>query len=119
MLRPLATLVPEGNVSLTWVQWWLADAYEQLGQPDSAAWCLERIEPVAYTPRDGAERPYLRWRLALLDAKLGRLTDAERHLAAAERALDEPNPAVRRRLDDARAALGAQRAMSRSEGAVR
>jgi len=96
-------------VSLAWVHWWLADAFERMAQPDSAAWYLERLER---TSSAGPFAPYVHRRLALLDAKLGRVADAERNLGVAERLWDQPDPSVRRMLDEARTAVRAARAMS-------
>jgi tRNA A-37 threonylcarbamoyl transferase component Bud32/tetratricopeptide (TPR) repeat protein len=100
------------SVALTWAHWWLADAFEQTGRPDSAAWYLERLEHPLTGPDDGAYSGFVHRRLALLDVKLGRIADAERNLAAAEQAWDQPDPAVRRMLDEARSAVRAARALS-------
>lgn len=83
----------------------MADAYEQLSLPDSAAFYLERVESVSYMAQDSAYRAYVHHRLALLYAQLGRIADAERHLLAAERTWDRPDPAVKRMLEEARAAV--------------
>ena len=112
LLRPFDGPHGRRSVSITWSQWWLADAFEQMGRPDSAAWYLERLERSMGSPDDGTEAPYVHRRLALLDVKLGRVADAERNLAAAEQAWDQPDPAVRRMLDEARTAVRAARAMS-------
>jgi serine/threonine-protein kinase len=100
------------SVSLTWAHWWLADAFEQMGRPDSAAWYLERLEHQVTWSDDGVYRGFVHRRLALLDVKLGRIPDAERNLAAAEQAWDQPDPAVRRMLDEARTVVRAARALS-------
>lgn len=113
LLRPFATPLIRQTVSLTWAHWWLADAFEQLGRPDSAATYLERLEPVAFTFHDSGERSYVHRRLALLYAKLGRMADADRHLAATEKIWDRPDPEVRRMLDEARAAVASARGMAR------
>ncbi len=113
LLRPFAFSSPVLGASLTWARWWMADAYEQMGRADSAAWWLERGGPGAGFGWDPCERPYVDRRLALLDARLGRVPEAERHLAAAEQAWDRPDPDVRRMLDEARAAVRAGRAMTR------
>jgi serine/threonine-protein kinase len=115
LLRPFAAGFMEQGASLTWAHWWLADASEQMGRPDSAAFYLERSRSVAFMPDDGAERPYVHRRLALLYARLGKLPDAERHLAAAERAWDRPDAAVRRMLEEARAAVRAARGLAQPE----
>ena len=110
--RPVCAIRRQ-SVSLTWAHWWLADAYEQMGQPDSAALVSRAARASPDFPDDGAEvAGFVHRRLALLDLKLGRIADAERNLAAAERAWDQPDPAVRRMLDEARTAVRAARAMS-------
>jgi hypothetical protein len=54
-------------------------------------------------------------RLALLYARMGRIPDAERHLAAVETAWDRPDPEVRRMLEETRAAVANARGMARPE----
>ena len=113
LLRPVRASFPDMPPSLAWIAWWQADAFEQLGQPDSAALILESVPSVPFNFLAAVDGPYLHRRLALLYAKLGRVADAERHLAAAERAWDRPDPAVRRMLDEARAAVRAARGLAR------
>jgi tetratricopeptide (TPR) repeat protein len=115
LLRPLATTADGQGVSLSWVHWWLADAFEHMARPDSAAFYLERPLAVAYGGNDGADKPFLQWRLVMLYARIGRASDAERHLAALEQAWDRPDPEIRRRLDKARAAVRAARGMNPAE----
>ena len=98
------------SVSRVWVRWTLAEAFEQAGHPDSAAVYLERILSDDWSTQPvGWESPYVHRRLALLDARMGRIQDAERHLATVVRAWDRPAPAIRRQLDDARAAVSTAR----------
>jgi len=113
LLRPFATPTTVDGVSLVWARWWLADAFEQTGRPDSAAWWLEHVQ--TGVDEGAAARAYVERRLALLDAKQGRIADAERHLAVAEKTWDQPDPAVRRMLDEARTAVRTARAMSGPE----
>ena len=87
------------------MRWFLADAFEQLDRPDSAAAYLERIWDQPFRPPTGPDKPWAHRRLALLYARLGRIPDAERHLAAAEKALGRPDPAVRKMLEEARVAV--------------
>jgi hypothetical protein len=96
------------------VRWTLADAFERTGQPDSAAANLERDLAMPYIEPQWA--PAIRYRLVLLYARMGRVPEAERHLAALEHAWDRPDPEVRRMLDEARAALASARGMARPEG---
>ena len=117
LLRPFDRIrYQRQGVSLIWAHWWLADAFEQMGQPDSAAWYLERLERTPSTGGAGHYGAYVHRRLALLDAKLGRVADAERNLAVTERLWDQPDPAIRRMLDEARTAVRAARAMSPAPG---
>ena len=99
------------GVGLAWVRWALADAFERTGRPDSAAAHLERSLMVPMVETDCW--PVLHRRLALLYARMGRVADAERHLAALEKAWDRPDPEVRRMLDDARSAVRSARGMAR------
>ena len=103
---------PNG-VGLAWVRWTLADAFERTGQPDSAAAHLERSLRIPV--REVDSWPVVHHRLAMLYSRLGRLTDAERHLAALEKAWDRPDPDVRRMLDEARTAVRSARGMTRPE----
>jgi tetratricopeptide (TPR) repeat protein len=117
LLRPFAVErvdpgFPGVGVGLAWVRWSLADAFERLDQPDSAAAYLERVMSV---PVDTEVWPFVRLRLALLYARMGRIPDAERLLAAAEQAWDRPDAAARRMLEQARAAVRAARAMAQPE----
>ncbi len=91
-------------------RWTLADAFEQAGRADSAAAYLEVLAGPTISIW---EQPYVSQRLALLYSRTGRVADAERHLAAVERAWDRADPAVRRMLEDARAAVLAARARAK------
>jgi tetratricopeptide (TPR) repeat protein len=119
LLRPLAVArvdpgFPGVGVGLTWIRWSLADAFERLAKPDSAAAYLERVMSV---PTDTEVWPFVHLRLTLLYARMGRVAEAERHLAAVESTWDRPEPAVRRMLNDARAAVTSARGMARPEAA--
>jgi len=112
LLRPIAVQrVDVGawatlSVSRVWVRWALANAFEQMGQPDSAAFYLERILlPEWSTVNAYWEVPYVEQRLALLYVRMGRIADAERHLAAAEQSWDRPDPAIRHLIAEARTAI--------------
>jgi hypothetical protein len=93
----------------------LADAFERTGHPDSAAACLENALIAPSGMSDAIQRPFMRHRLIGLYAGMGRVPDAERHLAALERDWDRPDPEVRRLIDDARAAVRSARGMARPE----
>ena len=117
ILQPLSALrVDHGKLEcgLTWVRWTIADAFERAGQPDSAAVHLERIFSPAWA--ETALWPSVHNRLALLYARMGRVPDAERHLAALEKAWDRPDPEVLRMLNATRDAVVAARATSHTEG---
>ena len=114
LLRPIAVQrvelgMPTIGVGLAWVRWYLADAFERLDLPDSAAAYLERTWDPPFLISTGPEKPWVHRRLALLYARMGRAPDAERHLAAAEQALDRPDPAVRKMLEQARLAVASAR----------
>jgi len=95
----------------------LADAFETLGAPDSAAAYLERMttDPAAWGQWIGIARPLAQRRPVLLYARMGRLADAERHLTVLERWWDRPDELARRMLDEARAAVRNARGMARPE----
>jgi tetratricopeptide (TPR) repeat protein len=95
----------------------LADAFVKLGRPDSAAVYLERTTTdVAFLMSwTGISVPLAHQRLVLLYTRMGRLADAERHLAILERWWDKPDDIARRMLEDARAAVASARSMARPE----
>ncbi len=94
----------------------MAQAYERLGQPDSAAAFYLRLL--------GPEQPAMGWtalvhsfahqRLVMLYSHMGRLAEAERHMAILERDFTRPDPDVRHLLDEARAAVGYSQGTARS-----
>jgi tetratricopeptide (TPR) repeat protein/tRNA A-37 threonylcarbamoyl transferase component Bud32 len=96
----------------------LADAFEKLGQRDSAATYLERMttDRPAWRYWGGIAQSLAHRRLILLYARTGRLADAERHLAILERWWDRPDDIARRMLDEARSAFRAARGMAGAEG---
>jgi hypothetical protein len=57
--------------------------------------------------------PVVHHRLAMLYARMGRVAEAEKHLAALEKAWDRPDPEVRRILDEARTAVRTASGMAR------
>jgi len=97
------------DIGIFWARWVLADAFERSGRADSAAFYLERsftAEDIRFLPAFAAGvQPYAHQRLALLYARLGRAAEAERHLEAAEKAWDRPDPEVRLMLEEARGAV--------------
>jgi hypothetical protein len=98
-------------------RWLAAQAYERLDQPDSAvAMYLRMLGPdVPIYSLIGLVHPFVHQRLVLLYARMGRLEDAERHLAILERDVTRPDPDVRRLLDEARDAVRITRSMARAE----
>jgi hypothetical protein len=108
------------TVGLSATRWTLAEAYERLGQPDSAAVWMERVasdyarldEGIHYR---GVVLPAAHQRLILLYARMERLADAERHLAILEHWWDRPDDVARRMLGEARAAVANARGMARPE----
>jgi hypothetical protein len=120
LLRPIAARRKESEVSdypvgLSWVRWSLADAFERLAERDSAVVALERVMS---NPCQNENWAFTHRRLVLLYVAMGRVADAERHLAALEKTWDRPDPAVRRLLDEARAAVRAARGMRTPERRV-
>ncbi len=92
----------------------LADAFEEQGALDSAAVWLERVanDPATWAWA-GIARPFAHLRLALLQARMGRFADAERHLAVLEHWWDRPDDIARRMLAEARAAVASARGTAR------
>ncbi len=97
----------------------LADALEHLGRPDSAATYLERTttDPAFLVAWNGISVPLAHHRLVVLYARMGRLADAERHLAILERWWDRPDDIAQRLLAEARSAVMSARGMVRPERA--
>jgi hypothetical protein len=92
-------------------RWLVAQAYERLGQPDSAVAFYDRLlAPGALS----LTHSFARLRLVMLYARMGRAEAAERHFAVLERDCTNPDPDVRRLLDEARAAVRSARGMTKS-----
>jgi tetratricopeptide (TPR) repeat protein len=90
-------------------RWLVAQAYEKLGQPDSAAaFYLRMLEPAGST-----FDPFTRLRLVALLARTGRIEKATHELAILERDLTRPDPDVGRKLDEARSAVRAASGVAR------
>jgi hypothetical protein len=102
-------------------RWILADAWEHLSRPDSAAAVLEltlsqdRI-PWQYRLPMRMVSPFAHRRLVLLYCQMGRLEDAHRHWTALEEMMTKPDPILRASVDDARDALAATDGISRRVG---
>jgi len=97
----------------------LADAFEKLGAPDSAATYLDRMttDPTQWVNCSGITKPLVYLRLTLLYARMGRLDEAERHLAVLERWWDRPDDIAQDMLDEARNAVRSARGLARPERA--
>jgi hypothetical protein len=115
ILRPIASQPIEiGEVNnpagMSTVRWLLADAFEKLGQPDSAAVTLERVvsDPApALQERQlrGIALPFARRRLVMLYSRMGRIEDARRHWQIFSETVRTPDPEIRPLIEEARAAL--------------
>jgi hypothetical protein len=80
----------------------VAQAYEQLGRPDSAAAFYERLlAPESSRMLDS----FARARLVVLYARMARWAEAGKHLAILERDFTRPDGDVRHLLDEARTAV--------------
>jgi tetratricopeptide (TPR) repeat protein len=102
------------------VRWLVAEAYERLGQPDSAAAYFERA--IAPPPSGGVDFAHSRMassfghrRLALLYARLGRWQEARRHLEIFSETFARPDPEMAPLIQDARAVLAGAGGMAKSE----
>ncbi|HET9327885.1 MAG TPA: protein kinase [Candidatus Eisenbacteria bacterium] len=101
------------------IRWLLADAFEQLGRPDSAAACLERItsDPAPFLHDyylRGVIIPLAHRRLVLLYARMGRIDDARRHWQLFSETVRTPDPEVESLIAEARDALRNAEAATRS-----
>ena len=100
-------------------RWLVAEAYEGLGQPDSAAAYFElAISPLG---DPGALRDariaysFAHRRLVLLCARMGRLEEARRHWEIFSSTFTRPDPEMRPLIEEARAALASAEAMARGQ----
>jgi Tfp pilus assembly protein PilF len=103
------------SVLRTRSRWLVADAYDRLGRPDSAAAYLQLIlEPPAtetmHIFQRGLWEPFVRCRLVNSYASLGRVADARREWDAVVTTCTHPDPELRAKLDEARSALQAAQA---------
>jgi tetratricopeptide (TPR) repeat protein/predicted Ser/Thr protein kinase len=115
ILRPVASRRVEiGELNypagMPAIQWLLADAFEQLGQADSAAVTLETVtsDPVCRHWTEyarGTLIPLAHRRLVLLYAGMGRIQDAQRHWRIFTEMFRTPDPEIRPLIEEARAAL--------------
>ena len=113
---------PKGYVvfqSAPLTRWLVAEAYEQLGQPDSAAAYFERA--IAPPPEGGTDFAHSRIassfghrRLAILNARMGRLQAAQRHWRAFSEAFAHPDPEMAPLVAEARAVLAGAEGMAKS-----
>ena len=97
------------------VRWLVAEAYERMDSPDSAAAYFERA--IAPAPAGGVEFAYPRMasafghrRLVLLYARVGRLQDARRHWEIFQQAFTTPDPDLLPMIEEARQTLAAAEA---------
>jgi len=116
ILRPVAAQRRETGdeihyrIGMSWVRWTLADAFERLGEPDSAAAMLERVttDPGPFLEElhlRGILLPFAQRRLVLLDARAGRLERADRHWRAYIASVRTPDRELERLTTEARVAL--------------
>jgi tetratricopeptide (TPR) repeat protein len=115
ILSPIASQrveIGENNypAAMSVVRWLLADAYEQLGQADSAAATLERVtsEPMPSHWEQyarGIVVPFAHRRLVLLYSRMDRLEDARRHWRIFTEMVRTPDPEIQPLIAEARAAL--------------
>ncbi|HET9252833.1 MAG TPA: hypothetical protein VFP58_12040, partial [Candidatus Eisenbacteria bacterium] len=113
---------PRGNVqfqSAPLTRWLVAEAYERLGHPDSAAAYFERA--IASPPDGGWDFAQSRMassfghqRLVLLYARMGRTEEARRHWEAFSLAFTRPDAEMARLVEEARAALASAEGVAKS-----
>ena len=105
-----------GRIGPTPERWLVAEAYEHLGPPDSAAAAFERVLEPPESQGISSFPPYAHQRLVMIYARMGRREDAERHWREFSAAFTNPDPEVRHLLDEARAAIAGLRSMSQRKG---
>ncbi len=124
ILRPAAAQRVEigvrvpGRAGMSMIRWFLADAFEQLDQPDSAAVTLERVtSDPAPAQWEGHTRgillPFAHRRLVLLYARMGRVEDARRHWKIFTETVRTPDPELQPLIAQARDALARAEGMAR------
>ena len=107
-----ATHCGEGVVPM-WMhaRWLVAQAYERLGKPDSAAWYYQRVlDPVEAVRNEeilsrGVVFSFAHQRLVVLNARLGRIDDARRHWRILQATFTRPDPELVPLVEEARTAL--------------
>jgi hypothetical protein len=125
ILRPVAAQPREPGfrvpyrVGMSIVRLSLADAFEQLGQPDSAVVVLERITTDPAPARDertarGILLPFAHRRLVLLYARMGRLEDARRHWEIFNATVRTPDPELQPVIVEARSVLESAERMAKA-----
>jgi serine/threonine-protein kinase len=97
-------------------RWMIADAFQSLGQPDSARYYLERIldPPGNHTTllvARGFAEPFVRQRLVHLNLALGRLAEARRQWDELAATCVHPDPPLAASMNETRSALLAAEGM--------
>jgi len=120
ILRPVAsqrvelgTRIP-GAAGMSTIRWFLADVFERLGHPDSAAVVLERVVSDPAPWEFGTAVPFAHRRLVLLYARMGRLEDAKRHWQIFSEAVRTPDPEIQPLIAEARGALASAEGIAKS-----
>ncbi|HYM80996.1 MAG TPA: protein kinase [Candidatus Limnocylindria bacterium] len=116
--RELGLIVYPGGVTTT--RWLVADAFEALGNADSAAHYLELLaEEPHRSPDDVVFRAIAHslahQRLSMLYARLGRTEDAARHLRIFSSTFTRPDPDLLPLVAEARNAVASAVAMKRGQ----
>ena len=104
------------------VRWLVAEAYERMGRPDSAAVYFERAiaAPAAdwlsleNVPNGRLAVSFGHRRLALLYARMGRLEEARRHLELFAAAFTRPDPGMAPLIAEVRAAIAGAEGMAKA-----
>ena len=97
-------------------RWLIADAFQSLGQPDSARYYLERIldppgNPLVLLASRGFAEPFVRQRLVHLDLALGRIGEARRQWDELAATCVHPDPPLAASMNETRSALLAAEGM--------
>ena len=109
----------EDQAGRVMMRWLVAQAYESLDRPDSAAAYLELVlSPLGRVDQEYLSRgiafSFAHRRLVLLYARLGRLDDARRHWEAFTAAFRTPDPELRPLIEEARVALASAEGVAKS-----
>ena len=104
-------------IGRAWPRWIMAEAFEALGRPDSAAAYFELATSPGHSfwfQESRLTSSFAHQRLVILYSRMGRISDAERHWKIFSETFTHPDPEVAHLVDEARTALATARGMAAS-----